>query len=227
MPAEVQDQVFQLMVIGPGAEPFRAGQKGRVLLRVLFLQKVLQHIGRKEPALGLVDLPEAGIQVDLTEIIAQKEGEKAVHGRDLGIVQEDLLPLQMGVGRIPLQSLRDRLPDPLPHLLRGGLGEGHDQEPVDIQGPVALADQADDPLDQNSRLAAAGGRRDQYVVVSCIEDLLLVPGVIESHIYLIMSKRPARRHLHRPRRAPSFLQSLLLSYPGIRRSNPQASRKGQ
>ena len=180
--AQVCDQLLQRRIILPGAEICGTAQKSRVPLRVFFLQEIPEHIRLDEAALGGVDLPKSRVQVDVTEIVAQQKGEKTVHCGDLRIVEQDLLPLQVGIARILPQTRRDRLTDPLPHLCRGRPGKGHNQQPVDVRGVVPLADQAHDALDQDGGLAASGSRRDQNIVIARIQNLLLRGRKVDAHV---------------------------------------------
>ena len=149
---------------------------------VAFFQKVLQRVLAHEVSFRLVHLPERGIHVDIAEVITKEKCEKAVHSGDLRIVKERLLPLQMRVARVLFNSLCDGGADPLPHLCRRGFGKGDDQKPVDIKGRIPLADHTDDPLDKNGRLAAAGRRGNQYIVISCLQDSCLLACKCNCHI---------------------------------------------
>ena len=153
--AQFQDQFLEQAVIHTGAEICGTAQECRVLPGILFLQIILQYLRGDDPALCGFDLPKARIQIDIAEIIAQQKCKKAVHGRDLGIVQEDLLALQMRVGGVQGKTCGQGFSDPLPHLGGSGPGKCHNQQAVDVKGMLPLADQPDDPLDQNSLPAAA------------------------------------------------------------------------
>ena len=180
--AQVCDQLLQRSIILSGAEVSGTAQKSGVGLRIFFLQEIPEHIRRNESALCGIDLPESRVQVNVTEIVAQQKGKKAVHRGDLRIVEQDLLPLQMGIARILPQARGDRLTDPLPHLCGGGPGKSYDQQPVNVRGVVPLTDQAHDALDQDGCLAAAGGRRNQNIVIARIQNLLLRGRKVDAHI---------------------------------------------
>ena len=184
VPEKLQDQLFQLLIIGSGTEIVHTGEKGRVSGCILFLQKILEDISLDQAALILVDLPESRVKGNIAEIIAQDKGKKAVHRRDLRLVQEDLLPAEMGVARIPAETGGKSLTDTLPHLRCRRPGEGHDQKSVYVQRVVSFTDQTHDPFHQNCGLAAAGGCRNKDVVVLCIQDLLLRRCKLYCHDYL-------------------------------------------
>ena len=192
---QLQDQRFQLTVVRPRTEIGNTSKKGRIFFRILFLQKVLQDLSGDHAALRGFDLSESRIQIYITEIIAQQKCKKAVHGRDLRIMQQDLLPLQMGIGWIQGKSLGQGLADPLPHLRSSCSGKGHNEQAVYIQRMLSFTHQPYDPLHKNSGLAAAGRCRHQYVMITCVQHLLL-------------NRRKLYRHFHSPNYAFFTLLSL-------------------
>ena len=168
-----QNECLKQPVIISGAEILHTPKKSGIFFGIFFLQEILQHISRNDLALGLVDLAESGVKIDIAEIIAQKKSTEAVDRGDLCIVEQYLLSLQMSITGIPAEPLRNCLPETLPHLGGSSSGKGHYQQPVDIKRMFALADQTDDPFDQDCGLAASGCRRDQYIVISRIQHFLL------------------------------------------------------
>ena len=164
------DHILDLFVPRSAAEIVRAEKKGRIFLFISLLEELFERIFAQKPGFRLVHLPESGIQIDLTEIVAQHEGEKTVHRRALRIVKQCLLPLQVEITGVLFDSSCDGGADPLPHLRCCRLSKGDHEESVNIERMISLTDHADDPLDKNGRLAAAGRRRDQYIVVSGVKD---------------------------------------------------------
>ena len=173
--------ILQLLVAGIVAESFCAGRQRGISCGITLFQKVLQRVFAHEVAFRLVHLPETGIHIDIAEIIAQKEREETVHCGDLRVVKKRLLSLQMRVVGIFLNPLRDRRADPLSHLRSCSLGKSDYQKPVYIQRMISLADHADDPLDQNGRLAASGCRGNKYIVISCLQNPCLLTGKCNCH----------------------------------------------
>ena len=182
---EVRDHLLQAPVVTARTEIGGAFQKGRIRLLIAFLQKAVQDIRGHELALCLVHDPEIRIQIDLAEIIPQQIAAEAVDGRDLGVVDQSLLPAQMGVGRILPQAVRDGPGDTLPHLGGRRPGKSNDQQAVYVQRTLSFADHADDPLHQNGRLAAAGCRGDQYIMVTGFQDPCLFFSKLDCHDFLL------------------------------------------
>ena len=60
------------------------------------------------------------------EIIAYHIEAEAMYGRYLGIVQQSLLPPQVGAAWLAVHRLLYGRAYALPHLGGGGIGEGHD-----------------------------------------------------------------------------------------------------
>ncbi len=162
---EIPDQLLQIHVVPPRAEIIRAGKKRRILRRILLLQEALHHILFQKRAFRVVHLPKSRIQIDLAEIIPEKERAEAVNRRNLRMVKKRLLPLKVPVLRVRLEPLGNRTGNSLPHLSRRRTGEGHNQQAVDVQRVLTLTDHAHDPLHQNRGLAASCRRGHQHVVV--------------------------------------------------------------
>ena len=81
------------------------------------------------------------------KMIADNEQTETVDRRDLGVVQQRGLLLQMLVFRLPNEFFSDRTADPLPHFRRRRIGKGHDKKPVNIHRMRPVADHLYDPLD--------------------------------------------------------------------------------
>ncbi len=121
-------------------------------------------------------------------MVSQQIGAEAVDGGDLGSVQQCLLALEVAVLRILRQSFLYGSADALPHLGRCSSGKGHHQQLVDVRRHAGvlggLCHQADDPFHQDGGLAAAGGGRYEYVVISCVQHALLVYCKVHGYLYL-------------------------------------------
>ena len=211
---QFQDQLLKRQVIRSRTEIGGAVKEGRVFFRIFFFQKVPQHLSRYDLALCGIDLPESGIQIDITEIIAQEEGKKAVHGRDLSVVKQDFLPLQVRIGRIPGKARRERPADAFPHLRSSRSGKCHNEQTIYVKGMLPLTHKPYNTLDKNCRLAAACRRRDKNIMITCIQHLLLGGRKFYRHRLSPILPLSKKRLPH---------QSFLKLYPGILGSKPQAS----
>jgi hypothetical protein len=99
-------------------------------------------------------------------------------------VEQDFLPLQMCIGRIPGQTRGQGTPYALPHLCGGSSGEGHDKQPVNIQWMFPFTHKLYDPLDKDSSFTAASRCRNQYIVPPRIQHFLLGGRKLYRHITL-------------------------------------------
>ena len=130
---------------------------GRSVLGGQGRQSQVHRLAPQHDALRFVQCTGRGGQAHQVEIAVHHPGAEGVDGGDAGVGAPGALPVQpglqglvFGVGGPLLQGVLDALL----HLRRGGLGEGEDQQPVDVHAPLH---QADHPLREHGGLARAGG----------------------------------------------------------------------
>ena len=153
---EPAHDVLHRVIPAARAEVLHGKQKFRILRGVLLLQHLREHIRLQQLHLSLVPDPEARIQSDRVKLVAQDRQTEAVDRRDLRVVEQRCLPLQMLVFGVGRQSVIDRIADTLAHLSRRRACEGHDQKPVNVDRMLLITDHFYDPFYQNRRLARTG-----------------------------------------------------------------------
>ena len=179
------DQLFQLSV-SLRRKVVRRRKKCRIILFVLQLDELVQRIAAQQFFFGVIHLPAAGVQADVTEIVAQKKTAEAVNRRDLRVVQKRFLTLQVPVVRFFFKAVRNSSANSPAHFRRGCPRERHDKKPVDIERLFSLADHPDDAFDKDGCFAAARRRRDQNTMISGIQHLCLIFCKMKSHIRLLL-----------------------------------------
>ena len=92
---EPQNCLLYLLLIGACAVAFNEMQKARCRFCVRLLQKPAHHVRLDELDLALVRNAKRGIQPNLVKIIADYKQAEGVNGRNLGIVNQRCLLLQM------------------------------------------------------------------------------------------------------------------------------------
>ena len=108
------------------------------------------------------------------KMISDHKETETVYRRDLCIVQQRHLPLQMLILRLSDQTLPYRSADPLTHLCRRRIRKRHDQKSVNIYGMSGITYHFHDTFYQHRRLARSGRRRHQQITAVRIDHHLLL-----------------------------------------------------
>src|SRR4029077_670330 len=135
-------------------------------------ERLAERLRAKHRSLRLVELTEAGIEAGRQRNRPQEPSAKAVDRRDPGAVEL--------AGEVVPTTVGERRADPGPKLARGTARIGDDEDRVDVE--PAIADRADDALDEHGRLAGACAGRDEDL--SCRldgRDLMLVE-LVAAHV---------------------------------------------
>ena len=170
---EFQRLLFHRVIPAAHAEIFHTVQESRIFFRVSVLYHVRQHICPQKFKFPFLRNPKTGIQADGVKLVSQNEKAETVYGRDLGIIQQCGLPLQMLVAGIQGQPVVQGTADPLPHLGSRRIGKSHHQQSVDIHRVLPIADHLHDPFHQNRRLAGSRRRSNKKITVPYLYDLSL------------------------------------------------------
>ena len=104
-----------------------------------------------------------------------------MHGRDLRAVHEKQLAAQARVARVVRHRLAQRAPDALAHLGRCRVGEGHEQQAVDVHRVVRVGQAREYALDQHRGLARAGCRRDEQRTAPVMDRSFLIFGPLRHY----------------------------------------------
>jgi len=107
-----------------------------------------------------------------------------VNRADLRMVKQGLLPLQMLILRIFLETLLQRTADSLFHLTCRCPRKSHNEQLVNIDRTHRILYHRKDPLYQNRRLSGTCRRADQKIPVSRINDFLLFRCPFYCHLSL-------------------------------------------
>ena len=107
------------------------------------------------------------------KMVTQQEHTVAVDRRNLCIVDQCSLPLQVFILRMLCLCLQQGCMDPFAHFRCRRTRKGHNEQPVDIDRILAR-DPGQDALYQNCRLTASRRSRYQYIFISRLDDLLLI-----------------------------------------------------
>ena len=114
-------------------------------------QRRHEGLGPQHARLALVEHSEPRVDAGRRRIGAQQPVAEAVNGRDPGAVEL--------AGEIGAAGLHEPRPDARAQLARSALGEGHDEDRVDVD---AALDRAQEALDDDRRLAGAGAGGDEH-----------------------------------------------------------------
>ena len=137
------------------------GESAVVLLIVLF-DGFLCNILLQHGNLALAAQTEICRNLQQLEIGTNQIQTEGVDGTDVCRRQQGALAHQVGISRILGNQLGQPRLNPLLHLLGGGIGKGHHQNPIGINRMLPVGQDFDDPLNQYRRLAAARRRRHQH-----------------------------------------------------------------
>ncbi len=88
-----------------------------------------------------------------------------MYGGNLRIVDQSLLPLQVGIVRLAPDGLFYGCAYALPHFRRSGIGESHNKEAVYVHRICRIGNPLDNPFYQHSRFSAPGRCGYQEVTV--------------------------------------------------------------
>ena len=210
----LQDVLLQEFFGFPGRDGLHQRVKSCSLLlirlRVGVFQQLLHHVGFHERELSLLRDPKARLQFRKITVGVHEVGAEAVDRRDLRVMDELGLPVQMLVVRVFLQRVGNRPRDPLLHLAGRRLRECHDQQLIDVHRMFRVQKKGQDAGDKNRRLAAAGRGRNEDIGSARVDDALLF--ICPLHFSSSIAERAS---------SSSMVLSRRKSFPGRRRSNPQ------
>jgi len=145
------------------------------------LQKLFHHIRLEHLHLTLIRHAESRVKTNLVEIVTDDKQAERVNRRNLGIVYQRRLSLQMLVLRIFFQLLRHCPADTLTHLRRRGRGECHNQKPVNVDRVAVVCYHLYDALHQHRSLTASGSCRYKDIAVPGVNNPLLVGRKMHCH----------------------------------------------
>ena len=153
-----QNDFAQLFVVPPGSQQIAQSKEVCVTALVCRFEHLLQHLGAQQLALLLVHQPEIGRDAERRGLLTRERQAQRMHSRNFGTVHEKQLTAQARVLRVLGCRLRQRRTDTLTHLCGGGVGKGHEQQPVNVNGVARIGQACKHTLDQHSGLARAGRR---------------------------------------------------------------------
>ena len=104
-----------------------------------------------------------------------------MHGRDLCSVHEKQLAAQARIVRVLRHCLAQRAADALAHLRRRRVGEGHEQQTVDVHRVIRVGQSREHALDQHRGLARAGRRRDKQRAAPVMDRNFLIFGPLRHY----------------------------------------------
>ena len=176
-----QDHALQILIILPGCVAFYKFPAffAKLFLilsgyfRIQILDQLLYHILSEKLHLSFIPQTEIRVEIYGMKIIPDNRKAEAVNGRDLCMVDQSQLFLQVHIVRAAFYLFLNCLPDPLLHLTGSCIGKGHHQQMIDIHRRVLIANHGNDALYQYCCFSRTGCRRYQDISVSQINDLLL------------------------------------------------------
>ena len=151
-------------------------------LLVIALKHLFCHILFQQFDLALIRCAKSGIQIDSVKVIPDHIRTESVDCRDLCVVDQRLLSLQMFIFRILFQIIFHRFRQSLPHLSGCCPGKCHDQQLVDIDGTIFSGQFSQDSFYQNSSLTGSCRSTDQDISVPQFNDLLLFRRPLHLHL---------------------------------------------
>jgi hypothetical protein len=162
----VEDQADQPLVVAVGVSVYKLGELAGVVQLVAVGEELAGDVVAQEAGVVGVEHPEAGVEADRVEVLAEQPGAEAVQRADAGAVEQGELAGQ-ALGRAGRRAGAQGLADARLHLGGGGLGEGDDQELVHVAWVVGVADEVGAALGEDGGLAGAGGGGDEEAVARC------------------------------------------------------------
>ena len=170
---QFQHNFTQGIIIGSIAEAFCQFHKRSLSFFVTGFQHILQHILSEQLHFPFISHPKSGIQVNVSEIVANHKGTEAVNGCDLGIMNQSSLTLQMFVAGVLLQPLGYCLCHLLFHLCCCRFGKCHYQQFIYIHRVLCVQNQLNNALYQNRGFTGACCRRNKNILSSLVNTGLL------------------------------------------------------
>ena len=183
----LHEHIPQPGVVPHGGEGLYQHEKALVVrCLIALLDELIQQIVPEQGDLVLVRHPEIGGQPRRLKVLPEQGGAEAVYGGDLRPVQQCELAAQAAVLGLLQQPDRQGVRNLGLHLRGGRLGEGHNEEFVDVAGLVISEDAAYHPFHQHGCLAGSGGGGDQTGAAPALNSLQLFKRPIHCHDRLLL-----------------------------------------
>ena len=176
------DQFCSLLIISAGTEGADKTNKIAVIFRaVFFLEHPVHHILAEQLQFSFFCDAVTGIQTDPLKIILNDVIAESVNRRDLRMMNQYALPLQVLIFRIRGKFLFQRILQSAAHLSGCRSGERHHEQPVDIHRMVRIRHHTDNPFDEHGRFAGTRCRRNQKTSPAVINDFFLFLSPFRRH----------------------------------------------
>ena len=169
-------------------KPPEAFPEGRIVRAIARVQNLLQNIRRKELQLALLADPKSRLQIRPVAVISDKPAAEAVDRRDLRVVDQRALPLQMRVFGVFFEGFADCPPDAFFHLRRGRAGEGDYKEPVDIAGFLRVGQVRENAPHEDGGLAAPRRCAHENIIIPPVNHHPLLICPCHAHSFAPLSK---------------------------------------
>ena len=177
-----KDQFRQHFITFSGGKTLHKAVKTSRPFLIIALKHLFCHILFQQFDLALICRAESGIQIDGMKIVSDHIRAESVDRRDLRVVDQRLLSLQVFIFRILFQIIFHRFRQSLPHLSGCCPGKCHDQQLVDIDGMIFSGHFPQDSFYQNSSLTGSCRSTDQDISVPQFNDLLLFRRPLHLHL---------------------------------------------
>ena len=162
-----EHQALKARVVAPCADAPGQGEEVRLGALIRGLERVFKRGGFQLGGALLVAQGKAGVKPQRGGVLAQQRDAEAVDGADLRAAEQGALAAQ--IRGLPARGALGQLGDVLAYLaaqlLRGGAGEGDDQEAVHV-GTVFAEYVAHQAFYQHAGLAASGGGGDKQLAAA-------------------------------------------------------------
>ena len=177
-----ENQFRQHLIAFSGGKTLHKTVKTFGSLLITALKHLFCHILFQQFDLARICRAESGIQIDSVKIVPDHIRAESVNRRDLCVVDQRLLSLQMFIFWILFQIILHSFRQSLPHLSGCCPGKCHDQQLIDIDGMIFSGQFSQDSFYQNSGLTGSCRRTDQDISVPQFNDLLLFRCPLHFHL---------------------------------------------
>ena len=150
-------------VASPAAEGLGKLKEGFVPLPVAAFEGFLHGFGGNRLRLPVVGDPHVRGEPEDAEVFAYHVKAEGVYGADMSTLHQKLLAGETGVLRLLCGKLRKGGAYAAFHLRRSKVREGHDKEPVRVNGALRVREHSYHALDEDGGFAAARGGGNQEV----------------------------------------------------------------
>ena len=148
-----QNHVAQLFIVAPRGQQVTQREKARVAALIRRVHHLFQHLSAQDFSLLRIHQTEIRRNAERSGLFPRQRQAQRMYGCDFGAMHQKQLPTQARILRVACDRLCQCRADAFAHFGGGGIGKGHQQQPVDIHRVFRVGQTGEHPLDQHGGLA--------------------------------------------------------------------------